>query len=42
MSEEINGNGKFEIGDVNSLEGRFNIELDVQNPWDKSKNIIVG
>lgn len=42
MSEEINGNGKFEIGDTNSLEGRFNIELDVQNPWDKSKNIIIG
>ncbi|PFA22323.1 hypothetical protein CN384_25685 [Bacillus thuringiensis] len=42
MSEEVNGNGVFKFGDTNSLEGRFNIELDVQNPWDRSKNIIIG
>ncbi|MEH7754782.1 hypothetical protein V7457_27335 [Bacillus toyonensis] len=42
MPEELNGNGRFEFISTENLEGSFKINLDVQNPWDKNKNIIIG
>ena len=42
MPKELNGKGKFEFKSSENLEGNFNINLDVQKPWDKNKNIIIG
>ncbi|PEK35551.1 hypothetical protein COF80_30920 [Bacillus toyonensis] len=42
MPEELNGNGRFEFISTENLEGSFKINLDVQNPWDKNINIIIG
>ncbi|MDA1657935.1 hypothetical protein [Bacillus cereus group sp. TH150LC] len=42
MSEELRGIGKFDFNTTESLEGDFLIDLDVHNPWDKSKNLIIG
>ncbi|MGX5475924.1 hypothetical protein [Bacillus toyonensis] len=42
MSEELYGNGLFEFDGEVRLEGKFHINLDIQKPWDKNKNIITG
>ncbi|PEF77644.1 hypothetical protein [Bacillus toyonensis] len=41
MSEGFSGTGKFEFDGIESLEGGFHIDLDVNKPWDKT-NLIKG